>query len=212
MNESLGDVPWPAVRSALLDFVREHELPLSEERVRRAQRLLIIGTCLGVPYASLLDGSTQPREVAIVISGHCDGVAAGSGPAPRLAGPVEKNRLPDGWADVVVGHCVLDEFETPLTAFTEVARTATPGASLWLTGPVSSNPAPLTLRRGSGGEMTFWPARGLIHELERSGFGEVATRDLTSELLARLRHAGVARWWPAEARWVALEGRRTPGR
>jgi hypothetical protein len=154
-------------------------------------------------------GSAEARcETAVVASGHCESLAAIPGLTARAVGSVERNVLPDTWADCVVGHCVLDELDTPLAAFAELARTAVDGASMCVSGPVSAGREPVQLGRVAGGHTTFWPLPRLIDDLGQSGFGGVNVRDLTGELLPRLREAGVAGWWPPEARWMLLEATR----
>jgi hypothetical protein len=104
-------------------MVRDREVPMWRAEIDHARRVMIIGTCLGIPCAELLASPANTREIAVVASGHCESAAAGGRRVSRFAGVVERNALPDGWADCIVGHCVLDEFETTLTAFSELART-----------------------------------------------------------------------------------------
>ena len=113
------------MRDVLVRFARDVELPRFTRRIENVCRLLFIGNCLS---ASLVDSvrSTVAEEthVAVVASG-CSGAPEGVTTVHSnvtVAGTLDRILLPTGWAEGIVGHCVLDELPTPVAAFTERAR------------------------------------------------------------------------------------------
>ena len=113
------------MRDVLVRFARDVELPRFTRRIENVRRLLFIGNCLS---ASLVDSvrSTVAEEthVAVVASG-CSGAPEGVTTVHSnvtVAGTLDRILLPTGWAEGIVGHCVLDELPTPGAAFTERAR------------------------------------------------------------------------------------------
>ena len=114
-------------------------------------------------------------------AGHCETLGVSS--SPQSVGTVEKNRLPDGWSDCIIGHCVLDELETPVSAFSELARAAAPEASIWLSGPATPRPASLKAPRVGGGHTIFWPVDALVANLTQTGFADISVQDVTADLL-----------------------------
>lgn len=114
--------------------------------------------------------------------------------------------LPDGWAEGILGHCVLDELQQPRAAFTALARTAAPGAIICLSGPASAGASPT---RVAGVRATVWPVHRLIDDLCESGFASVSTSDLTAKVVARLPQGRrTALGFSDAVRWIVLEGHR----
>lgn len=199
---------WVGVREMLLQHVREHEVSLFHSQMVNVHHLLVIGSCLGLPLLDALHRTASDTRLAVVAPNRletCGNVLDGCADL-TAAGSLEDILLPDGWAEGIVGHCVLDELETPRAAFTELARTAAPGAPICLSGPASAGVSPT---RAAGVRATVWPARQLMDDLCASGFACVSANDLTEKVVARLsqderRAFGLS----ADVRWIVLEGQR----
>lgn len=201
---------WAEVRAILLQLVRESEVPLFSSRIAHVHRVLVIGSCLGLPLLDALHRTASAKRLAIVASNRaetCGGVPA-LGAGLIAAGSLEAILLPNGWAEGILGHCVLDELQSPRAAFIELARTAAPGAPLWLSGPASAGASPT---RVAGVRATVWPVHRLIDDLCESGFAPVSTSDLTATVVARLPQSRLAAFgFAADVHWIVLEGRRRP--
>lgn len=204
---SVGDTGWPEVHKTLLELVRDFESPVIGRRIAAARHLLMIGSCLGLPPVEPVGRDMSLPEVAVITSAHCQALEPPSALAPGfwVAGTLSQNHLSDGWADCLVGHCVLDEFPSPRAAFLELARIASAGAPVVLSGPASAVSIPGELPRWLS---TVWPLQELVDDLHHSGFGEVIVTDLTSHLLARMNLPD-GRFSP-NLRWVILAGTRLP--
>jgi hypothetical protein len=200
------------VRDVLVRFARDVELPRFTRRIENVRRLLFIGSCLGAPLVDAVRSTVAETHVAVVASG-CSGGPEGvttAHPSVTVAGTLDRIWLPTGWAECIVGHCVLDELPTPLTAFTELARAAASGASICLSGPASAGASPTC---PAGIRFTVWPVHQLIQCLYENGFTDVSSTDWTPEILRRLPEASLAHFGLSpEARWIALEGRRARGK
>ena len=192
----------------LLQLVREREVPLFSNRMANVRRVLMIGSCLGMPLLDALPRTASDQRLAMVApnpSETCGGVPA-LGHGLTAAGSLEEILLPTGWAECILGHCVRDELQSPRAAFTELARTAAPGATICLSGPASAGSSPT---RVAGVRATVWPDDRLIDDLCESGFASVSTSDCTAQVVARLpQHRRAALGFSAAVRWIVLEGQR----
>jgi hypothetical protein len=140
----------------LLQLVREREVPLFSNRMANVRRVLMIGSCLGMPLLDALPRTASDQRLAMVVPNPlktCGGVPA-LGHGLTAAGSLEEILLPTGWAECILGHCVLDELQSPRAAFTELARTAATGATICLSGPASAGSSPI---RVAGVRATVWP-------------------------------------------------------
>lgn len=199
---------WAEVRESLLQHVRENEVSLFNSQRVHVHHLLIIGSCLGLPLLDTLHRTASDTRLAVVApnrSETCGGVPASCADLTAV-GSLEAILLPNGWAEGIIGHCVLDELRTPRAAFTELARTAAPSAPIYLSGPASGGASPT---RAAGVRATVWPVRQLIDDLCESGFALVSTRDLTDKVVARIPQSKrPAFGLSADVRWIVLEGQR----
>jgi len=210
-NASCGhESGWAEVRAILLQLVRESEVPLFSSRMAHVHRVLVIGSCLGMPQLDALHRTASDQRLAIVALNRaetCGGVPALCA-GLTAAGSLEEIPLPNGWAECILGHCVLDELQRPLAAFTELARTAATGATICLSGPASAGSS---LTRVAGVRATVWPMHRLIDDLCASGFADISTSDLTATVVERLPQGRLAAFgFSADVRWIILEGRRKP--
>lgn len=196
----------------LLTLAQEVELPHFVMRIEGAHRVLVIGSCLGLPLIESVSPPFDGRELAVAVSGRCQAVEAASKlpPTIRQAGSMERILLPGGWADSLVGQCVLDEVQNPTAAFSELARVTAEGASLALSGPATVAMTPIYLQAGGHTSTTFWPVDRLRRNLIAAGFAEVASTDLTPQILRLGPRPALAfeNAFPG-ARWIILEGKRT---
>jgi hypothetical protein len=201
---------WAGVRAILLQLVREHEVPLFSSRMANVHRVLVIGSCLGLPLLDALHRTARDTHLALVAPNRsevCGGVPA-LGAGLTAAGSLEEILLPTGWAEGILGYCVLDELQSPRAAFTELARAGATGATICLSGPALAGSSPL---RVAGVRATVWPVHRLIDDLCESGFADVSTSDLTAQVVARLPQSRRAAFgFSADVRWMVLEGRRRP--
>jgi hypothetical protein len=201
---------WAAVRAILVQLVREHEVPLYSSRMANVHRVLAISSCLGWPLLDALHRTARDTQLVLVAPNRaemCGGIPA-LGAGLTAAGSLEEILLPNGWAQGILGHCILDELPHPRAAFTELARTAAPGAVICLSGPASAGSSPT---RVAGVRATVWPVHRLINDLCESGFTPVATSDLTAQVVARLpQERLVAFGFSADVRWIVLEAQRRP--
>lgn len=201
---------WAEVRESLLQHVRESEGPLFRSRMANVWHLLVIGSCLGMPLLNVLHQTAHETRLAVVAANCAETCAGLPGSYTDLivAGSLEDILLPDGWAEGILGHCVLDELQQPRAAFTELARTAAPGATICLSGPASAGVSPT---RVAGVRTTVWPMHQLIDDLGASGFASVSTSDCTAQVVARLpQDRRAALGLSATVRWIILEGQRRP--
>lgn len=111
----------------------------------------------------------------------------GAGNVKATRGIHESIDAEGGWATVVIGQCVLDEFLDFSKALTEVARVVRVGGSVLLSGPISRSG---TVRfRSHRGEVDLLPLGDVRTQLSRHGLeitGVVnLTRQAKSELLTR---------------------------
>lgn len=201
---------WAEVRERLVQHVREREVPLFSNRMANVHHLLVIGSCLGMPLLNALYRTASETRLAVVAANRAEPCAGlpGSYTDLTVAGSLEDILLPDGWAEGILGHCVLDELQQPRAAFTELARTAAPGAPICLSGPASAGASPTHV---VGVRALVWPVHRLIDDLCASGFASVSTRDLTAHVAACLppgRRAALG--FSADVRWIVLEGQRRP--
>jgi hypothetical protein len=201
---------WAEVREDLLQHVRESEVPLFRSRMAHVHYLLVIGSCLGMPLLDALHRTAHETRLAVVAANRAETCVGLPGSCTDLtvAGSLEDILLPDGWAEGILGHCVLDELQHPRAAFTELARTAAPGAAICLSGPASAGAAPT---RVAGVRATVWPIHRLIDDLGACGFASVSTSDCTAQVIARLpQDRRAALGFSAAVRWIVLEGQRRP--
>ena len=112
------------MRDVLVRFARDVELPRFTRRIENVRRLLFLGNCLSASLVDSVRSTVAETHVAVVASG-CSGAPEGVTTVHSnvtVAGTLDRILLPTGWAEGIVGHCVLDELPTPVAAFTERAR------------------------------------------------------------------------------------------
>lgn len=185
-------------------------MPLYSHRMANVHLGLVIGSCLGLPLFDALHRTARETQLALVAPNRA--AICGGFPAPgaglTAAGSLEEILLPNGWAQGILVHCILDELPHPRAAFTELARTAGPGVVICLPRPASAGPSPT---RVAGVRATVWPVHGLLNDLCDSGFTLLATSDLTAQVVARRpQERRVAFGSSANVCWIVLEAQRRP--
>jgi hypothetical protein len=102
---------WAAVREMLVQFVRASEVALFRSRMAPVRHVLVIGSCLGMPLLETWHRTAGETRLALVASDQAEtcGSVPTSGADLIAAGSLAHIQLPKGWAEGILGHCVLDE-------------------------------------------------------------------------------------------------------
>jgi ubiquinone/menaquinone biosynthesis C-methylase UbiE len=101
----------------------------------------------------------------------------------------ETIRVEDGWASLVIGQCVLDEFRNVSRAASEISRVLTTGGTAMLSGPVSRTRT-LRFERQDKPPIEFLSMREVERNLSQHGLTLLQTHDLTEEIKTELLQSG----------------------
>ena len=157
------------------------EAKLILDEVRDDDRVVYLGTCACTPLAR--DISRKVRKSGGLVAAGRDETLSNRGASKNasfLTGTHEQVPVEDGWATLVVGECILDEFRNMERAFSQFSRILSPGGRLLASGPVD-------LRGSNTQEETsitsdpigLLPLSIVKDQLGRAGFVEIEITDLS---------------------------------
>ncbi len=151
-------------------FPSDYEAPLILREVKNDDRVVYLESCTCLPLVhDILEKVTGSGELRVAGRNH------------------EDLPIQDGWATLVVGECVLDEFRDSSKAISEFLRILAPRGKLLLSGPVrlASEKVPKvdSKRLGAIETMTL---DGVKEQLRENGFGQVEVEDMSAHVLKAL--------------------------
>ena len=103
----------------------------------------------------------------------------------------ETIRVEDGWASLVIGQCVLDEFRNLSRAASEISRVLATGGTAMLSGPVSRTRT-LRFERQGKPPIEFLSMREVERNLSQHGLRLLEVHNLTEEIKMELHQSGRA--------------------
>ena len=129
-------------------------------RIRRGDRVVYLNSCACAPLTQQLCSLAGDENVRTTQGIH------------------ESIDVENGWATIVIGQCVLDEFLDFSKALSEVARVLRKGGSVLLTGPVSKSG--VMKFKSHRGEVDLLDVGELGRRLSSEGMNVVDAVDLTA--------------------------------
>ena len=143
-------------------------------RVRKGDRIVYLDSCACSPLYGQLASLVGAENIRT---------------SPRAH---ESIGVEGGWATIIIGECVLDEFLDYSMALSEAARVLVEGGSVLLSGPVSRNG--ILKFKTSRGEVDLLTVDDIGRKLSREGLNVIDVVDLTSpakrDLAGRLNGEG----------------------
>ena len=101
----------------------------------------------------------------------------------------ETIQVEDGWASLVIGQCVLDEFRNVSIALSEISRVLAKSGTAILSGPVSRT-STLRFERQDKPPIEFLSMREIERGLSQHGLRLLETHILTEEIKRELHQSG----------------------
>lgn len=103
-------------------------------------------------------------------------------------GPHESIDVEDEWATLVIGQCILDEFQNASKSTSEIARVLRNGGRAIVSGPVSRNRRLKFERQGKPAQ-EFFSLRDVEAELSQHGLRPLVVHNLTENIKTELRRS-----------------------
>ena len=169
--------PLFSTEAEILSNVHNRPFPVGFEsrlildNVEKNDRIVYLNSCACLPLFRRLAGIVGEENIQTTKGLH------------------ETIRVQDGWATLVIGQCVLDEFRNMSRALSEISRVLATGGTAILSGPVSRT---LTLRfeRQDKPPMEIPSIREVERDLSHHRLKLLETHNLTEKIKTELRQSG----------------------
>jgi hypothetical protein len=177
-KQSIFIAPF-SIEATIVSNVQSRPFPVGFEsrlildNVEKNDRIVYLNSCACLPLYQQLAGIVGEENIKTTTGLH------------------ETIRVQDGWASLIIGQCVLDEFRNMSTALSEISRVLETGGTAMLSGPVSRTRT-LRFERQGKPPIEFLSMREIERGLIQHGLRLLETHNLTTEIKTELRHSSRA--------------------